>query len=445
MPDDFGDVETIKRGTSAEAKGIPLRPGERRLLIVSAAGVSTIPLPADGRLVVGRAPSADIRLDEAGVSRAHAQLTVGRSVWIEDLGSVNGTRLRGADADAAAKTEVHPGDAIEIGPFTLVILGRGAAAPDGDDGVVVRAEATRELYRMIDRIAPGAISVLITGETGVGKEVAAEAIHRRSRRASGPFVRLNCAALAESLIESELFGHEKGAFTGALGEKPGLIETAHTGTLFLDEIGELPTSTQVKLLRVLEMRSVTRVGSVTPRDVDVRVVSATNRDLEEEIRTGRFRNDLYFRLNGITLHVPPLRDRREEILPLAERFIELVATRDPHLGRPAISDTARAALLAYPWPGNIRELRNVVDRAVLLSGGQTIEPEHLGQQAPVASAPTADGRLTDQMQAFERDRILEALKKCGGNQTKAAAMMGIARRTLIKRLDLYGIERPRKK
>lgn len=305
------------------------------------------------------------------------------------------------------------------------------------------------------RFAPSPISVLILGETGVGKEIVAEEIHRLSGR-SGRFVPLNCAALTESLLESELFGHERGSFTGALQTKEGLFEAAEGGTLFLDEVGELPATTQAKLLRVLEERKVMRVGGRVARAVDVRFVSATNRDVESDIEAGSFRRDLYFRLNGISLTIPPLRERRADIEPLCLRFAETVCERMGRSSVPRVSPDSMAMLETYAWPGNIRELRNVVERAVLLCDGDVLRPEHLptvwgpsgnsSRPSRVASdAEDSDprARLVQEMERVDRERIAEAVARCGGNQTQAAELLGISRRTLVTRLGHYGLPRPR--
>jgi transcriptional regulator with GAF, ATPase, and Fis domain len=364
---------------------------------------------------------------------------------------------------------VYPQDGRD--PYSLianaVARARGEHDPEAASGKIVIADgAMPQLYRFVERIAAGTISVLILGETGAGKEVLAETVHRRSPRAAKPFVRLNCAALTESLLESELFGHERGAFTGAVQTKPGLLETAEGGTIFLDEVGEMPLATQVKLLRVLEAREVLRVGGLKPRSIDVRFVSATNRDLEADVARNTFRQDLYFRLNGITLMIPPLRQRVGEIAGLARAFVTQVAERGKE---PAISSEAMRLLERYSWPGNIRELRNVIERAVLLCADGAIRPEHLPLEKmradtttatradptpipvpraatapPVAPEPASRTDMRRELEDLEKKRILEALDECGGNQTRAAQIVGLSRRTLLKRLDEYGIIRPRK-
>ncbi len=302
------------------------------------------------------------------------------------------------------------------------------------------------LRSLVNRIAPTTISVLILGETGVGKEVLAESVHRASKRARAPFLKLNCAALSESLLESELFGHEKGAFTGAMATKPGLLETADGGTVFLDEIGELPLAIQVKLLRVIEERAVLRVGGLAPRAIDVRFIAATNRRLDDEIARGRFRQDLFFRLDGITLEIPPLRERTPEIAGLATSFIAATWTKlerpDPP---PSLSACALARLEDHAWPGNIRELRNVIERAVLLCSGDAILPAHLGLDArPRRLASGTRPTMRTELATLERQRILDMLDACAGNQTHAARQLGLSRAAFVRRLELYRIPRPRK-
>jgi transcriptional regulator with PAS, ATPase and Fis domain len=323
------------------------------------------------------------------------------------------------------------------------------AASVPSDGVVIDP-AMRALYEQAARAARATISVLVLGETGAGKEVLAQAIHRASPRARQPFIALNCAALSESLLEAELFGHERGAFTGATHAREGLFEAADGGTVFLDEVGELPPSTQVKLLRVIEEKKVMRVGARAAKAVDVRFVSATNRDLEAEVEAGTFRADLFFRLNGIALTIPPLRARRGEIEELARTFIARASAEMGRTDVPSLSNEARDLLLRHAWPGNVRELRNAMERAVVLCSGTTLLPEHLPPRlteptvAPPAGSTGAIGSLRDHVSSAERQRVLDVLQRCGGNQTLAASELGVSRRTLVSRLSEWGMTRPRR-
>jgi two-component system, NtrC family, response regulator AtoC len=413
----------------------PAGPGDLVLVAISGDRATPYRLAGRGPFVVGRSRDADVRIDDPSISRRHVRICVGERLEVEDLGGTNGTRVRNRALGNGEKVEVAIGEVIDAGSV-LLVLQRGAAERPATSSRAAPGDAMTRLHALVERIAVGTLPVLIAGETGAGKEVLAEEIHRRSPRAKGPFVRINCAAVAETLLESELFGHEKGAFTGAGQTKPGLIETAHGGTLLLDEVGELPLPLQAKLLRVIEQREVMRVGALKPRTVDVRFLSATHRDLAVDVVAGDFRRDLYFRLNGITLRVPPLRERRSEIVALARLFVEATCKG---LGRKPlrVNDAAQAALTAHGWPGNVRELRNVVERAVLLCAGDRIDPEHLVfDETPGAAA------LVDEDP--ERARILEALSKCGGNQTRAAKLLGLSRRTLTNRLNAFALPRPRK-
>jgi two-component system response regulator AtoC len=451
-------------------------------VVVVGANVAVHPLPASGSVSIGRAPDCDVQVDDPSVSRRHARLHLGGELRIENLGSANGVRLRASSGDAPRTAPVHEiqagpgealalrvGDSIGLGVAVLVVRLAQQPSPVAEEaseaGFVVRDPAMRKLHELAARVAQGQISVLLLGETGAGKEVLAEVLHRRSPRREAPFLRLNCTALSESLLESELFGHEKGAFTGAAQAKPGLLETADGGTVFLDEIGEISPAIQVKLLRVLEERKVTRVGGLAARTIDVRFVAATNRDLEAEVRRGAFRQDLFFRLGGIALTIPPLRARRAEIAPLARVFAERAAAQ---LGRaaPVITRATEEALERHPWPGNVRELRNVMERAVVLAETDELAPEHLllaapspaldaasaqAELAPVTPAAPAPARggvapgLRAELDALERQRILDALSAAAGNQTQAAAALGMSRRTFVARIDEYGIPRPRKR
>jgi DNA-binding NtrC family response regulator len=440
---------------SSTAVGVVARPDERAprrrlvLRVLCDGALSSHPLPAEGTVSLGRSGDVDVCIEHASVSRRHAVLHLGAELRIEDLGSANGTRLRERRLDPNAPAPVAVGEAIDVGAVIVVVqperaLDRPAESP--------RGSAMERLLGLRDRVAQSNISVLLLGETGAGKEVMAESIHRQSPRRNAPFLRLNCAALSETLLESELFGHEKGAFTGAVAPKPGLLETAHDGTVLLDEVGELPAALQVKLLRVLEERQVLRVGGLKPRPIDVRFISATNRDLQAESEEGKFRRDLYFRLNGITLVVPPLRERIGEIATLARDLVQAACRQSGRAQAPSFSPEALARLERYGWPGNVRELRNVVERAVLLCTGDVITPEHLpgihGSAArtplPGIDAPRAE-TLREELGALERKRILDTLAECGGNQTRAAKRLGMRRQSLVARLDEYGIPRPRKR
>jgi two-component system response regulator FlrC len=284
-------------------------------------------------------------------------------------------------------------------------------------------------------VAPTDATVLITGETGTGKELMARAIHHWSPRAEQAFVAVNCAALAEALLESELFGHEKGAFTGAVAQRRGRFELAHEGTLFLDEIGEMSPALQAKLLRVLEEGTLERVGGTKTVTVDVRVIAATHRDLTQMVAAGTFRGDLFYRLSVFPIHLPPLRERPSDILPLAEHILRNVTGR---LGKriAGFAEEAAALLQGYGWPGNIRELQNVVERAAILCQGEQILAAHLNL-VPASPAPTAAGRKT--LKELEREAILAALTACQGNRRTAAEQLGIGLRTLYTRLREYGI------
>ncbi|HEX3478766.1 MAG TPA: sigma 54-interacting transcriptional regulator [Kofleriaceae bacterium] len=432
-------------------------PGWR--LVVLGRSVAAHPLPPGGAITLGRDPGCEIVISDPEVSPVHARIACDPPA-IEDLGSAAGTWVRGARLAPGALAAIACDEIFQLGSVALVVQrlprradrsGARPIAPGGDRSPAGSA-AMRKLHGLVDRIAIGTISVLILGETGVGKEVLAETIHHRSARAAAPLLRLNCAALTETLLESELFGHDKGAFTGATHSKPGLLESAHGGTVFLDEIGELPLATQVKLLRVLESREVMRVGALRPKPIDVRFISATHRDLEAQIDAGLFREDLYFRLNGVALEIPPLRERRDEIDALAARFAAVVARS---LGRsaPELSSAALDRLRAHVWPGNIRELRNCIERAVLLGDAARIEADHVAigmrrargsTPPPIAAPPAAAAEPRPRGGAVERDQIVAALASAAGNQKIAAQLLQISRRTLINRLDLLGIGRPRK-
>ncbi len=439
------------------------------------------PLPASGIVGIGRGAENVIRVEDPAVSRRHARIVVGEEVEVEDLGGTNGTILiRSGDASVARgdtqsnfqrrlepskPVRMFAGDVVRVGAVLIVLQRRHVSEPPQSEpepelaGPPVLADAaTQKAYDLAFRAAGSEISVLILGETGVGKEVMAETIHRRSRRASGPFLRLNCAAFSENLLEGEIFGHERGAFTGAHGARPGLFEATNGGTVFLDEVGELPLGTQAKMLRVLEERTVLRLGSTTPRRIDVRFITATNRDLGREVKAGRFRSDLYYRIGGMVVRIPPLRERPAEIEPLARHFLRSfaqVSGQQP----PVLSEDAKRVLAQHTWPGNVRELRNTMERAALLAVDGIIDAEHLEAERPLTEdempADFDDVEMVTQVishdavagapeGASERERVLKALESCAGNQTRAAKLLGVSRRTLINRLEQFNLPRPKK-
>ncbi len=300
--------------------------------------------------------------------------------------------------------------------------------------VVAKSPAMAAVFREVSLVAPSDTRVLITGESGVGKEVVADVIHAWSTRSAGPMVKVNCAAIPESLLESELFGHERGSFTGAHAQRIGRFEEANTGTVFLDEVAEMTQQLQAKLLRVTQDGRFQRIGSNREIRTNARILAASNRNLEEEVKKGRFREDLFYRLDVVEFNVPPLRERREDILPLASQFITEFAR-----GRARFSETVMACLEAYSWPGNVRELRNAMERAVLLSGSELILPEHL--PARVREARSGVGMAASvnagQLEQIEREAILQALRNHNFNRTETAKALGISRRALLYKLQHF--------
>ena len=471
----FEERELFEETTQVFARAARTRAFQLRVL--GPMGSATATLPSRGEMTIGRAPDCDVHVSDAKLSRRHGALRIiDGEVHYVDLESLNGSFIRSERLVAGTSVRLALGASIIVGDTVLVLL-RAASiddvvvAPssdrsrvadaimaDADTRAIVATGVLERMDRVVDRVANGLINVLLLGETGVGKDVLARRIHDRSPRSRHRMVSLNCAALSESLLESELFGHEKGAFTGALARRTGLLEAADGGTVFLDEAGEMPLTTQAKLLRVLEQREVTRVGGVKPQPIDVRFIAATNRHLEEDVATGRFRADLYFRINGITLSLPPLRERVDEIEPLARAFAENVSRQRGLPRAPCLSAESLAALHRHRWPGNIRELRNVIERAVLLCGGESlITPGHLlldqvspslpvapqGRPSPTLSAPAEPAGLPEIEDA--RARVVQALEQCAGNQVHAAKLLGISRGTLIKRIVDFGLPRPRKR
>lgn len=456
------------------------------LTVFEQSGSKMMPMPESGDLSIGRSEDGQIVLSSPSVSRNHALLTVRDGVVsIRDLGSANGTRLADRRISAEHEEIVPPGVAVIIGGASLVVhqLAAEAGASSGRAQIsevrevvmagehiqalrakdkraaevkaaaaklVVQSEVMQKLFQLVDRIAPGTISVLLVGETGVGKEVVACAIHERSPRKNKPYVKLNCSAFPENLLESELFGYEAGAFSGARTAKLGLFETANGGTVLLDEIGEMPITIQAKLLRVIETGELIPVGGTRVRKLDVRFLAATNRDLQDRIRKGQFREDLYFRLSGVVLEVPPLRIRRSEIAALAIQFAGEAAAALGKKVQPSFTPEAMQFLEQQPWPGNVRELRNCISRAILLSMSDTLTETDVNPRQPGLvreATKTLELKVAgndDSSRSAEREQIEEALAACGGNQTRAAAVLGIARRTLVKKLTNLGLPRPRR-
>jgi two-component system, NtrC family, response regulator AtoC len=431
--------------------------GERVLLASVDGQLTVIELPENGKLTIGRGEDCDVVLDHPSISRKHATVEIGEQLRIEDLGSANGTFVGGVRIAASKPVGFGPGVLVELG--SVLITQRG-----GEEAVVARPAADMviadpvmvEVHETVRVAATSSLSILLLGETGVGKELFARRIHELSPRAAASLVRVNCAALVESLLEAELFGHERGAFTGATQAKAGLLEAASGGTLFLDEVGELPLTTQAKLLRVLESGEVTRVGAVKPRSVDVRFVAATHRDLAVLVANGRFREDLFFRLDGVAIRIPPLRERVAEILPLAESFV-IEAGQASGQPPPTLAADAAARLRGHPWPGNVRELRNVIMRSVLFcrDGVLTAAGLRMGtietadskpSAAPAAATTSVAGGAPAGMsteRAERRARAIDALEKTVWNQTRAAELLGITRRTLQTWMIDLDIPRPR--
>lgn len=308
--------------------------------------------------------------------------------------------------------------------------------------IIGRSPAMQEIFATIQRVAPTRATVLLCGESGTGKDLIARAIHYHSPRRDRPFVKINCSALPENLMEAELFGFEKGAFTGAIASKPGKFEQADTGTVFLDEIGDVPPSIQVKLLRVLQEREFERLGSNKTRQIDVRVIAATNQDLRAALEQGTFREDLYYRLNVVPLNLPPLRERREDIPFLAEHFVRKLA---PALGSPVreITEAAIQKLMSYHWPGNVRELENVIERSLVLCSGTVLDADDIKLDTAPRARPPQEGYFLPEgmtLEEFEQAIIREALRRAGGNKSQAARMLGLTRNALRYRLSQMGLD-----
>jgi transcriptional regulator with PAS, ATPase and Fis domain len=446
------EVQTV--ATSAPDPGESGSRPRSYLVVRQPDGNQVLDVDDGAEIVVGRSSAATVQIDDPKVSREHARIVRHDGVLqLVDLGSRNGTRLNGKTVRGET-VPLASGDTIAVGQAEILVAEtagqrdrRDPAAVESDlPGVVVSDPAMAEVFDRARRVAPTETTVLLLGETGVGKEVVAEQIHRQSPRVAGPFVRLNCGSLPESILESELFGHERGAFTGADKRKPGYLETADGGTLFLDEIGELGGSMQTRLLRVLEDRKFMRVGGREEIASDLRVVAATNRELERDVRAGRFRQDLFFRLSAFIIRLPPLRERPSEIDLFAELFARQFARR---MNRPRfrLSPDAMSALRAYDWPGNVRELRNAIEHAVVLAEDGVITAGRLpdsvrggDRRAPGGQSTATGGGMRAEVAETERRAIEEAMQAEDGNQTRAARRLGISRRALIYKLEKHGLK-----
>jgi len=448
-------IDSNQRPSTADA------PPERASLIVMMNGVCQAHALGARSLTIGRAAPADIVIPEPSLSRVHARFQLEeRALRVVDLGSRNGTWIAGERIHDAL---LAPGMTAQVGPalVSLQLQASAATRPKSEAAAVLRSSAPEQMVRRsramlqlhetVHRAAQHRISVLLFGETGTGKELIATALHERSPRRNGPFKVVNCAAIPEALVESVLFGHVKGAFTGAARDQVGAFAQAHGGTVFLDEIGELSRDAQAALLRVLDTHRFCPIGASHEVEVDVRMVAATHRDLESMTRSGSFRLDLYHRLKGMVLQIPPLRERREEIEPLARHFLQRAGSKLE------LSTDALACMHAYTWPGNVRELRNVIERAIVVSNGQQIGVEDLPPELrhepvdmsddtaelPVIpeTAPRPENASLDLRASLEQHEfalISEALQRSGGNRRRAARMLRLPLRTFERKLQVFG-------
>src|SRR5512133_685761 len=433
---DRGETVVRPAGESGGAPAVRLRiraGGRERTVPVTVAGV-----------VIGKDPTCDAPVDDPFVSARHARITALAGRWVlQDLESTNGTFISGA---RVGRAELPLGVPVQLGDAEVVLEPRDAPeAPRAEtfEGMISRDPSMRQVFELVDRVGASEAAVTILGETGTGKELVARALHARSPRKDGPFVPVNCSAIAESLIESELFGHEKGAFSGADRLRKGAFEEADRGTLFLDEIGELPLDLQPKLLRVLELGEVKRVGASRPITVNVRIVAATHRDLRAAVRAGRFREGRFYRLCVVPITVPPLRQRRGDVRALAEGFLERASPRGVVL---RWSPEALARLEAYDWPGNVRQLRNVVQRALLFRGeGLVVTPSAVTfEDTRTTPADTGDDDtmyvrgLT--LEQIEREAIRLSLRRNKGKRAAVVKELKIAKSTVMKRIGQWSLQ-----
>ncbi len=430
-------------GTQLRAEGeARVSPPGAKLRLRAGGRERTIPITSAG-VVVGKDPTCDGAIEDPFISMRHLRIEPQGARWIlVDLGSTNGTFISGA---RVARAELPLGVPVQLGDAEIVLEPREAQEParaEAFEGMTSRDAAMRQVFELVERVGASDAAVTILGETGTGKELVARALHARSGRRDGPFIPVNCSAIAESLIESELFGHEKGAFSGAERMRKGAFEEADRGTIFLDEIGELPLDLQPKLLRVLELGEVKRVGASRPITVDVRIVAATHRDLRAQVRAGKFREDLFYRLCVVPVTVPPLRQRRGDIAALAEIFLQRAAPRGLVL---RWSPEAMAKLEGYDWPGNVRQLRNVVLRALLFRGEGLVVPPAavMFEDTRAARGPAGDDDtmyvrgLT--LEEIEREAIRLSLRRNKGTRAAVVKELQIAKSTVMKRIGQWGL------
>jgi len=429
-------------GTQVRAGEAPAGPSPARLRVRAGGRERTVPVTAAG-VVVGKDPACDAPIDDPYVSARHLRIEPRGGGWhVVDLGSTNGTFISGARVSQA---QLPLGVPVSLGDAELVLERRDAPEParaEAFEGMVTRDVSMRQVFELVERVGASDAAVTILGETGTGKELVARALHARSARRDGPFIPVNCSAIAETLIESELFGHEKGAFSGAERMRKGAFEEADRGTIFLDEIGELPLDLQPKLLRVLELGEVKRVGASRPIQVNVRIVAATHRDLRAQVRGGRFREDLFYRLCVVPITVPPLRQRKGDVRALAEAFLSRAAPRGVTL---RWAPEALAKLEGYDWPGNVRQLKNVVQRALLFRGE--------GQSVPAGAVTFEDTRAVPgfggdddtlylrglTLEDIEREAIRLSLRRNKGKRAAVVKELRIAKSTVMKRIGQWGL------
>jgi DNA-binding NtrC family response regulator len=418
-------------------------PPPTRLRVRAGGRERTVPVTSAG-VFLGKDPTCDAPIDDPFVSARHARITAFGGRWLlQDLESTNGTFISGA---RVSRAELPFGVPVHLGDAEIVLEPRDAPEPpraETFEGMLSRDPAMRQVFELVERVGASDAAVTILGETGTGKELVARALHARSSRNDGPFVPVNCSAIAESLIESELFGHEKGAFSGADRMRKGAFEEADRGSIFLDEIGELPLDLQPKLLRVLELGEVKRVGASRPITVNVRIVAATHRDLRAAVRAGKFREDLYYRLCVVPITVPPLRQRKGDVRALADAFLQRASPRGLVL---RWAPDALAKLEGYDWPGNVRQLRNVVQRALLFRGEGPVVPAAAVTFEDTRATP-ADTGDDDTMyvrgltlEDIEREAIRLSLRRNRGKRAAVVKELQIAKSTVMKRIGQWGLQ-----